>query len=67
MLSLSLDSLLKLSKTTSPQKLFDYDCVTLYIIMGVLKKPMQLRIVINKNFDKFKELFCLYGFFFTEI
>ena len=67
MLSLSLDSLLKLSKTTSPQKLFDYDCVTLYIIMGVLKKPMQLGIVINKNFDTFKELFCLYGFFFTEI
>ena len=22
--------MLKLSKTTSPQKLFDYDCVTLY-------------------------------------
>ena len=31
MLSLSLDTLLKVSDTTSPQKLFDYDCVTLYI------------------------------------
>ena len=30
MLSSSLDALLKLSKTSSPQKLFDYDCVTLY-------------------------------------
>ena len=30
MLSSSLDELLKLSKTSSPQKLFDYDCVTLY-------------------------------------
>ena len=30
MLHLSLDALLKLSKTPSPQKLFDYDCVTLY-------------------------------------
>ena len=31
MLSSSLDTLLKVSKTTSPQKLFAYDCVTLYI------------------------------------
>ena len=30
MLSSSLDTVLKVSKTTSPQKLFDYDCVTLY-------------------------------------
>ena len=30
MLSLSLDTLLKVSKTTSPLKLFDYDCVTLF-------------------------------------
>ena len=30
MLSSSLDALLKLSKTTSPNKLFDYDYVTLY-------------------------------------
>ena len=30
MLSSSLDALLKVSKTTSPQKLFAYDCVTLY-------------------------------------
>ena len=31
MLSSSLYTMLKLSKTTSPNKLFDYDCVTLYI------------------------------------
>ena len=30
MLSSSLDTLLKVSETTSPQKLFVYDCVTLY-------------------------------------
>ena len=30
MLSASRDALLKLSKTTSPQKLIDYDCMTLY-------------------------------------
>ena len=32
MLSSSLDTLLKVSKTTYPQKLFTYDCVTLYLI-----------------------------------
>ena len=31
MLSSSLDTLLKVSKTTSTQKLFAYDCVTLYV------------------------------------
>ena len=31
MLSSSLDTLLKVSKTTSPQKLFAYECVTLYV------------------------------------
>ena len=31
MLSSSLNTLLKVSKTTYPQKLFTYDCVTLYI------------------------------------
>ena len=30
LLSSSLDALLKLFKTSSPQKLFDYDCVTLH-------------------------------------
>ena len=30
MLSSSLDTLLKVSKTTSPKTLFTYDCVTLY-------------------------------------
>ena len=32
MLSSSRDILLKLSETLSPQKLFDYDCVTLYLL-----------------------------------
>ena len=31
MVSSSLDTLLKVSKTTYPQKLFAYDCVTLYV------------------------------------
>ena len=35
MLSSSIDALLKVSKTTSDQKLFDYDCVTLYILMDI--------------------------------
>ena len=35
MLSSSLDALLKLSKTTSAQKLFDYDCVTLWIYINI--------------------------------
>ena len=30
MLSSTLNALLKLSKTTSPKKLFDYDCITLH-------------------------------------
>ena len=32
MLSSSLDTLLKVSKTKYPKKLFAYDCVTLYIM-----------------------------------
>ena len=35
MVSSSLDTLLKLSKTTSPNKLFDYKCVTLYVAVIV--------------------------------
>ena len=35
-LSSSLYTLLKLSKTTPPNKLFDYDCVTLYIEINFL-------------------------------
>ena len=31
MLSSSLSTMLKLSKTSFPEKLFDYDCVTLYV------------------------------------
>ena len=33
MLSSSLDTLLKVSETTFPQKLFAYDCVTLYVLL----------------------------------
>ena len=36
MLSSSLDTLLKVSKTTSPLKLFAYDCVTLYILISIM-------------------------------
>ena len=32
MLSSSLDTLLKVTKTTSPQKLLAYDCVTMYFL-----------------------------------
>ena len=35
MLSSSLDALSNLSKTTSPQVLFDYDCMTLYVTWSV--------------------------------
>ena len=34
-MSSSLDDLLKLSKTTSPQKLFPSDCITLYYTGGL--------------------------------
>ena len=37
MLYPSLDTLLKVSKTTSPQNLFVYDCVTLYHIRIIIK------------------------------
>ena len=35
MLSSSLFAMIKMSKTSSPQKLFDYDCVTLYVSIDV--------------------------------
>ena len=37
MLSLSLYAMLKLSKTTSPQKLFDHDCITLYTFLNLIQ------------------------------
>ena len=40
MLSSSLDTLLKVSKTTSPQKLFAYDYITLYPQIAVGGKVM---------------------------
>ena len=36
MLSSSRYTMLKLSKTTSPQKLFDYDCITLNVCQSLL-------------------------------
>ena len=42
MLSSSLDTLLKVSKTTYPIKLFAYDCVTLYIYCPkFILKPLE--------------------------
>ena len=38
MLYSSLDTLLKVSKTTYPKKLFAYDCVTLYLGQGFRTK-----------------------------
>ena len=40
MFSSSLDALLKLTKTLFPQKLFDYDCVTLYNRIHSLDKTL---------------------------
>ena len=37
-LSLSLDTVLKVSTTTSPNKLFDHDCVTLYTASQIICK-----------------------------
>ena len=44
MSSSSLDTLLKLSKTTSPQKLFAYDCVRPYVNSG---KDLKLNILVS--------------------
>ena len=51
MLSSSIDKLLKVSKTTSPQKLSAYDCVTLYICnMYVSTKLQNLHAVDCKRY-----------------
>ena len=47
MLSSSLYTILKLSKTTSPNKLFDYECVTLYTTLFF--------IIIMSMFDENKQ------------
>ena len=52
MLSSSLYTLIKLSKTTSPQKLFDNDCVTLYIKIYNIK----LQSFSNKKFKGMSSL-----------
>ena len=50
MLSPSLDTLLKVSKTKYPQKLFAFDCVTLYIVMSEY----------SYYYDKITNLLCNY-------
>ena len=49
MLSSSLDTFLKLSKTTYPQKLFAYDCVTLYIIYAHYSNSFHPKVPLNPN------------------
>ena len=44
MLSSFLDALLKLSKTTSPTKLFDYDCKTLYFVKMERNMPAEMMV-----------------------
>ena len=46
MLSLSLYSMLMLSKTTYPQKLFDYNCITLYTYYGFSNRYSKHRLLI---------------------
>ena len=48
MLSSSLDALLKLSKRSSPQKLFDYDCVTkIRSITCLLQDPLHGEVLLG--------------------
>ena len=51
MLSSSLDTLLKVAKTTSPQKLFAYDCVTLYKKKCIQEKQHYKQYTINIGFQ----------------
>ena len=68
MLSSSLDALLKLSKTTSPSKLFDYDCATLYVIKNFLPpcllyrpflptKPLFTYVILQNPIEWYKTYF----------
>ena len=55
MLNSSLYTMLKLSKTSSLQKLFDYDCVTLYIkiYLGFWEiDHLLLKITVGVDLDK---------------
>ena len=61
MLSSSLDALFQLSKTTSPQKLFDYNCITLYTILQIScilrEVGIKLKVEILLNFEDSLEMF----------
>ena len=46
--------MLKLTKTTSPQKLFDYDCVTLYLVYVNFKN---IAIISFLYVARYRELF----------
>ena len=66
MLSSFLETLLKVSKTTCPQKLFAYDCVTLYILYAVFyisvilkdidMKPFPLTLLSNFEHFEYKKI-----------
>ena len=49
MLSSSLDALLKLSKTTSAKQLFDYDNVTLYLNIWILRVGVEVVPVVEQG------------------
>ena len=57
MFSSSLVALLKLSKTTSPLKLFPFDCITLYITKNFMIEIENFRILI----------WVAYGFVHREV
>ena len=56
MMSSYLDTLLKVSKTTSPQKLFDYDCILLYIKnFFLIQNELKLKTYIDKKKENVPE------------
>ena len=56
MLSSSLDSLLTLSKMASPQKLYDYDCMTV-AVFGVAAKQCA-RVSVLLKWVRVRKIFC---------
>ena len=62
MLSSSLYTLLKLSETTSPNELFDYDCVTLYTELTKMKIIVKKQANLPTSGHQkvfFKSIFCV--------
>ena len=55
MLSSSLDALLKVSKTTSSPKLFDYDCLTLYHSLYILFCGRYVPFILNNKLFSFSD------------